>query len=96
MWKEAISSETKVSSKRIIMFVMTFLGVVMVLIEAIVYIMAFNKSLNAGNAIQITGVFNDTIWWMVFGLIGGIAGVNGFGKQPSKPNAPENNVPHEE
>ena len=32
----------------------------------------------------VHSVFPDVIWYCVFGIIGGIAGVNGFGKQATK------------
>ncbi len=80
-------SRTAKSSKRIIMYHFLYVSIFMVLIQAAFTLILIYKWANAadGESFEIYSVFPDVIWYCVFGIIGGIAGVNGvqngFGKQ---------------
>lgn len=72
------------SSKRIIMFIFTLMAIFMILVQAVFTAIMIGKFANAkweGQAFEIYNVFPDIIWYMVFGIIGGIAGINGFSTQ---------------
>lgn len=79
MWTEALSKDGKVSSKRVIMFAMSVTGIIMVLLQAFIFVFTYISTLGVEDAIfNCPAVFPDIVWYSVFGLIGALAGVNGY------------------
>ena len=75
--KESCSGGEKTSSKRIIMYLFAFVAMFMIGVQASATIIALWKWTHGGTECEVFSVFPDTVWYMVFGLIGGLAGVNG-------------------
>jgi hypothetical protein len=89
MIKQSCGGADNTSSKRIIMYIFTFIAALMILFQAVFTAVTIWKWAHAAiDAVFVVhSVFPDIIWYCVFGIIGGIAGVNGFGKQSTpKPN----------
>ena len=86
MIKQSCGGTDNTSSKRIIMYIFTAVATLMILFQAIFTSVTIYKwAQAAADAVFIVhSVFPDIIWYCVFGIIGGIAGVNGFGKQATK------------
>lgn len=77
--------DNKISSKRIIMYIFTFVAVGMIFVESIFNILLIFKCYsNAENVIDcdFSMVFDSTIYGYIFALIAALAGINGFSKQP--------------
>jgi hypothetical protein len=94
MIKQSCGGADNTSSKRIIMYIFTLVACLMILFQAIFTAVTIWKWAHAAAdaAFIVHSVFPDTIWYCVFGIIGGIAGVNGFGKQASKDKEPTDEI----
>lgn len=89
MIKQSCGGSDNTSSKRILMYWFSFAATFMILIQAAFTLILIYKWANAvadaeGHfpEFEIYSVFPDVIWYCVFGCITGLAGINGFGKQP--------------
>lgn len=103
MLKNSVGGQTNTSSKRILMYTFALVAIFMVKIQAtFTLILIWKWAHAAANAdgiipkFEVYSVFPDVIWYCVFGLIGGLAGINGikdgFGKQ-AKPTNDESTDP---
>jgi H+/Cl- antiporter ClcA len=86
MIKQSCGGADNTSSKRIIMYIFTAVSCLMILFQAVFTAVTIYKwAMDKPDAVfMVHSVFPDIIWYCVFGIIGGIAGVNGFGKQAAK------------
>lgn len=96
--KESCGGSDKTSSKRVVMYHFVYVAIFMVLIQAFFTLILIWKWAHATEMItlEVHSIFPDVVWYCVFGIIGGIAGVNGiqngFGKQKEvKPKEEEIN-----
>lgn len=82
MFKQSCYGSNKVSSKRLIMYIFTMMGVFMILIEATFnLILMYKWSMSADSTCTFHMVFDGTIYGYVFALVGALAGINGFSGQ---------------
>lgn len=83
MIKQSCGGADNTSSKRILMYQFAIVADLMILFQAVFTAVSIYKwAIAAPEAVfEVHSVFPDVIWYCVFGIIGGIAGVNGFGKQ---------------
>jgi len=86
MIKKSCGGADNTSSKRILMYQFAIVADIMILFQAVFTAVTIWKWAHAAaDAVFVVhSVFPDVIWYCVFGIIGGIAGVNGFGKQSAK------------
>jgi hypothetical protein len=86
MIKQSCGGADNTSSKRILMYQFAIVADLMILFQAIFTAVTIYKwAMDVPEAVfEVHSVFPDVIWYCVFGIIGGIAGVNGFGKQATK------------
>jgi len=89
--KDSCGGSDKTSSKRVVMYHFVYIAIFMVLIQALfTLILIWKWSHSVGmKTLEVHSIFPDVVWYCVFGIIGGIAGVNGvqngFGKkEPEK------------
>lgn len=93
--KNSVGGATNTSSKRILMYQFALVADVMVAIQALftlILIWKWSHAVADAKGVlpkfEIYSVFPDVIWYCVFGLIAGLAGINGikdgFGKQTPK------------
>ena len=74
------------------MYIFSAVAIFMIKIQAIYVLILMYKWANGKVAtFEMVSVFPDTVWYMVFGLIAGLAGINGFGKQAIKPEPEKTN-----
>jgi len=87
MIKQSCGGTDNTSSKRILMYQFAVVADLMILFQALFTAVTIYKwVMDKPDAVfMVHSVFPDVIWYCVFGIIGGIAGVNGFGKQAAKP-----------
>lgn len=90
MIKKSCGGADNTSSKRIIMYIFTLVLIFMIKVQALfTLILIWKWSNGAVDKFEMVNVFPDTIWYMVTGLIAGLAGINGikdgFGKQAKTP-----------
>lgn len=78
MIKESCGGSDNRSSKRIIMYLFSFIAMAMIATQALFTFLAMWNWFMNDKQFEVLIVFPDTIWYMVFGLIGGLAGVNGL------------------
>ena len=75
------------------MYLFAIVAVVMILLQMVftcILLWKFYKADDTSVAeFEVMSVFPDIVWYMVFGLIGGIAGVNGFSTQKPDPQQQE-------
>ena len=88
--KNSVGGATNTSSKRILMYQFALIADLMVAVQALFTLILIWKWAHAAQGVkfEVYSVFPDVIWYCVFGLIGGLAGINGikdgFGKQTPK------------
>lgn len=84
--KKGLYNQGEVSSKRIVMYVFTLVALFMILTEAVFNSFILYKFFTGlAMELKFRMVFDTTIYTAVFGTIGAMAGINGFGKQVDKP-----------
>jgi hypothetical protein len=98
MLKASCYGDNKYSSKRIIMYMFALAALFMILVQAFFVFLVIYKWATADVDFEMISVFPDIIWYMVGGIITGIAGINGFSNQntpgsPEKPDAEEEDLP---
>jgi len=86
VFKNSCMSGSKMSSKRIIMYTFTIVIIGMLCVEA-----AFNLMLmwewgmeGCDNEVKFQTVFNMVIYGYIFGIIGALAGINGWSDKGKK------------
>ena len=94
MIKQSCGGADNTSSKRILMYQFAVVADIMILFQAIFTAVTIYKwAMDKPDAVLVVhSVFPDVIWYCVFGIIGGIAGVNGFGKQAKAKEESTNEV----
>ena len=86
--KNSCGEGDDVSSKRVVMFHFLYAAIFMILVQAVFTTIRMIKwaNLEGVGDFEVHSVFPDIVWYGVFGVITGIAGINGvqkgFGKQP--------------
>lgn len=75
-----------VSSKRVLMFLFAGVACFMILVESVNFLFTYIKVDKIKDIADYGQVFADIIWYCVFGVITGLAGINGFGKQNQQGN----------
>lgn len=96
MIKASCGGNDNTSSKRVVMYHFLYAALFMIIVQAIFTGISIYKWANleilegAYPKFEIHSVFPDIIWYCVFGVITGLAGINGiqngFGKQAPKLN----------
>lgn len=77
--KESIEGESKASSKRIIMYLFVIVAMFMVFCEATFNLILMYKWINGKIDVCVfKTVFSLGLYGYVFGIIGALAGINGF------------------
>lgn len=79
--KRSCYGSTKVSSKRIIMYIFTAVVIGMIAIEAVFSVLVMIKWFKEGGTPVFGMVLPATLYGYVFGLIIALAGINGFSRQ---------------
>lgn len=101
MIKASCGGNDNTSSKRVTMYHFVYVAIFMVLVQAFftgILIYKWSKlALNTEGeipAFEIHSVFPDVIWYCVFGVITGLAGINGYVSRGQKKK--EEVIPNEE
>jgi len=90
--KSSCAEGDDVSSKRVVMFHFLYAAIFMIFVQAVFTTIRMYKwaNLEGVGDFEVHSVFPDVVWYCVFSVIGGIAGINGvqkgFGKQKPKTN----------
>lgn len=85
MFKEACMGGDKTSSKRIVLFLFSLVAVVMIALQGLFTLAVFVKHAGILKDFEVVLMLPEFVWQLVFGIIGGIALVNGAESALKKP-----------
>lgn len=85
--KDSCGEGDNTSSKRVVMYHFLYAALFMIITQATFTIIRMYKwaNLEGVGDFEVHSVFPDVVWYCVFGVITGIAGVNGAQSALSKP-----------
>lgn len=86
-FKESCMSGSKMSSKRVIMYTFALVAVFMIAVEALfnlLIIFEWIKVEKGQDGLRFEMVFDSIIYGYVFGIVGALAGINGWSDKGKK------------